>query len=92
MITLGGCNIACGDDFERVWGSTVVRALQALGDKLALEDASSVALAVGVTRIPQMPGGVRYPPALRSGILTCQPLSDARPAPVKWDVCCYFRQ
>ena len=56
MITLGGCNIACGDDFERVWGSTVVRALQALGDKLALEDASNVALAVGVTRIPQMPG------------------------------------
>jgi hypothetical protein len=60
MITLGGCNSACGDAFERVWGSTVLRALRALGDKLALEDASNVALAVGVTRIPQMPGNREY--------------------------------
>ena len=36
-------------------GSTVLRALRALGDKLALEDASNVALAVGVTRTTQVP-------------------------------------
>jgi hypothetical protein len=36
-------------------GSTVLYALRALGDKLALEDAGNAALIVRVTKTPQVP-------------------------------------
>ena len=47
--------VPAGMPLKEFEGSTVLHGLRALGDMLALEDASNVALAVGVTRIPQMP-------------------------------------